>query len=423
MKIKYSSTLLFLLLIVAVSCSRKINQHWFTATEAVTIEPEANKVSGCGLSINYAPSEEYPEHTPMRYINVRVHQIRSSENDPYTFDSMALHAFVIDLLAQANARLEENFKMALPPGNATPALPIRYRYQLFPDPTDPNDTGIKIHIDSTLAYFNYKDPKHSHYNGDAYKKYGDLKGQALNFIMVEHHPDSIKSKTYKAKSEGVGFPEWLKLIGSYQFYDTIYTDAGKMVTTPNVRLLNHEVGHTLGLPHTWAGNDGCDDTPNHPNCWDWQSEKCPDGIYSNNMMDYNNISRAITPCQLGKIHYNFSKLGSSQRKLLDPRWCTYNPSASITIGPLEKVVWDCAKDLEGDLVVAGELTIQCRVSFPKGGRLIVKPRGRLILDGATLTNLCEEQWEGITIQSIKKKKGTVVYLASPNVFNVRNPVQ
>lgn len=409
-------------MVLALGCSRQITEHWMRKTEAVVLGPEAEKTSTCDQSINYAPSAEYPQHTPMRYINVRVHQIRVSADDPYTFDSVALHAFVVDLLEQANDRLAENFKMALPPGNETPVLPIKYRYQLFTDPDDPNDTGIKSHIDPELAYFDYKDYKKSHYNGEAYKKYGDFKGQALNFIMVEHHPDSMKSPTYKAKSEGVGFPEWLKLIGSHQFYDTVQTENGP-ITTPNVRLLNHEVGHTLGLPHTWSGNDGCDDTPNHPNCWDWSSSKCPDGIYSNNMMDYNNISRAITPCQLGKIHYNFSKLGSSQRKLLDPRWCNYNPEATITIGGFDKVVWNSAKDLEGDLVVAGELTIQCRVSLPEGARIIVRPKGRLVLDGATLTNLCQQQWEGITIESSKKNSGTVVYLADPKIVNVRNPVQ
>ena len=48
----------------------------------------------------------------------------------------------------------------------------------------------------------------------------------------------------------------------------------------------------------------------------------------------------------------------------------------------------CAKDLEGDLIInnGAELTIQCEVSLPKGAKIIVKPRGKLVLDGAHITN-------------------------------------
>lgn len=414
---KYTKWLL--LLLVLVSCARKVNKYFATPAD-VTVLADAAKTNPCDNRMNYAPSDVYPEQTPMRFIRVRFHVIRHHQNDPNSFDSIQAYAYAVKLLEMCNARLSENVKMALPPGNDTPVLPFRYRYVLTTDPNDPNDSGVHVHYDSEVAYFNYKKASQAHYDSRVYNRYGDMKGDVLNIIMLEHDPDSVASPTYKTKSEGVGFTTWLKLVGCKHFLDTVYNADGSFYTAGYLdRLLNHEVGHTLGLAHTWAGNDGCDDTPNHPNCWDQNSSKCPDGHYSNNMMDYNNISRALSPCQLARIHYNFSTIGTSQRKLLVPTWCYYDPSATINIGLLDDITWNSAKDLNGDVVVAGKLTIQCRVSLPKGARIIVKPKGTLILDGAELTNLCDEDWEGIELWEDKKhNKGKVLLSNQPQLMHM-----
>lgn len=86
-------------------------------------------------------------------------------------------------------------------------------------------------------------------------------------------------------------------------------------------LIMHEIGHNLGLRHTWNQNDGCDDTPMNPyhlnrsatgfQCWalnEPATSKC-DSLHkcSNNMMDYNAYQNALTECQLAKIHYNIKE--------------------------------------------------------------------------------------------------------------------
>ncbi|MDX2196552.1 MAG: zinc-dependent metalloprotease family protein [Cytophagales bacterium] len=80
---------------------------------------------------------------------------------------------------------------------------------------------------------------------------------------------------------------------------------------------NHEIGHNLGLSHTMKNNsngecntqmdDGCDDTPTIPEiqnvygfdpCCGWGGN---DAVCTNNMMDRE--VHALTPCQLGAMHY------------------------------------------------------------------------------------------------------------------------
>jgi hypothetical protein len=115
----------------------------------------------------------------------------------------------------------------------------------------------------------------------------------------------------------------------------------------SAQLLNHEVGHTLNLRHTWNENDNCQDTPNgfiynrptiingveqscslneNSNCWMYdpsllscispnQSDKpCDDwSKVSNNIMDYNQyFPHAYTTCQISLINSHLiSNTGNS----------------------------------------------------------------------------------------------------------------
>ncbi len=190
-----------------------------------------------------------------------------------------------------------------------------------------------------------------------------------------------------------------------------------------VKLLHHEIGHSMGLRHTWRGNDGCDDTPTHSNCWNRTKGKKPcDEWWSNNFMDYNAHCSAWSPCQIGILHRNFSDKRKTVRKLLEPNWCYLDDSKTIKIKG--EVEWPGAKDLEGNLVIedGASLTIKCRLSIPKDGKIIIHPKGKLILDGAQLENACGDTWKGIEIWSNKESKGAVEWYNESKIQHAENEV-
>ena len=187
--------------------------------------------------------------------------------------------------------------------------------------------------------------------------------------------------------------------------------------------INHEIGHVLGLHHTWSYNDGCDDTPKNPNCWAYNKKPPCDKNNSNNVMDYNTYQNAWSPCQLGKVHRGFSSEGSRTRRLLEPTWCHYDEKETIRL--YDDQTWNIAKDIKGDIIVgnATVLTINCTVNMPKGSKIIVKQRGKLVLNGATIQNACGEKWKGIEVWDDKKTKGKVIYQNNPTVKDLETEIK
>ncbi len=75
------------------------------------------------------------------------------------------------------------------------------------------------------------------------------------------------------------------------------------------RTFTHELGHLLGLRHTWNQNDFCNDTKLNPNCWQFATEAtlpcdscgCWENI-TNNLMDYNGYDNyALSPQQIQRV--------------------------------------------------------------------------------------------------------------------------
>lgn len=359
---------------------------------------------GCSKWEHYVPDPAHPDHLRERLLRVNFH-ILNSRDSSHNFKPDTARHFFCQLLKLANAQLDSNEANWRSP-TGTPVLPKRYRYQLWPQP---GDDGFYFHFDDSLYYFVSAGRNANNYSTQVIDKYAVGLDSIINIFALVHPDDSIRSPTYRAVSQGIALGNALKMAGLYEQKFPVENFDG---------LLNHEVGHILGLNHAWT-EDGCPDTDNHPNkCYVCTDEAPCNSLCTNNMMDYNHYQAALTPCQIGRVHATFANEKSRVRRCLVPTWCVLRTERSIVVR--DSVAWLGARDLEGNLTVAkgGVLRLGCRVSMPPGSQITVQPGGRLVLDGCRLHNACGKTWRGIFVQERGRRRGTVEIRQTPTLENV-----
>jgi hypothetical protein len=417
----YRYLFLFICVLAYFGCQQKMKRSFLLSypTEfqnGIPVSYDNPSDNPCKELFNYLPDTLNPDHTPLKYIKVNFHIVNNTARTA-NFDEKTGVTFINEVMKCANSKLGRNKPMHLPLDNNTPLIPMRYRYELTPDPKRPGDDGIYFHYDDDMYYVMNNGPNKNNGDRKVYEKYGIQKDTVMNIFVLDFPKDSALAATYNFNSNGVAFGSWVKVIGwHHDVQDTIMEPNGKRWKTPRGKWyaqknLNHEIGHNLGLSHSWTRNDGCDDTPPHPNCFGGTKEGPCKEQWSNNFMDYNVYSSSWSPCQISKAHQNMMGMGRKKklREMIKKTWCELDPINKIIIK--DDVAWNGAKDMESHIEIrkGGSLSIRCKVSLPKGAKISVYPGGKLILDGAHLYNDCGEQWEGIEILTAGDKKGEVVY--------------
>lgn len=386
------------------TCSRKVvTERIVAADQLAIVKNQKSTTNTCRDALAYTPYPENQALFPTQRLRLNFHFL-NTEDKTNNFSVEESRNFVRQLVRNANLRLKTNHKMNLPVGNNTPVYLPSYEYVLH---SQDGDDGIYFHYDDELCFFANKGKHRNNYNTDVIEKYAIGLDSIINVFLMPHIPESKRSKSYKVSRTGVALGNGLKIAGHFE---------SKKKPWEIAPLLNHEVGHVLGLRHSWNTNDGCEDTPRNPNCWSSkETENC--AVASNNVMDYNNSQMALTPCQLGLIHRQFNDQYASQRKLLVPQWCRYSSQALLINNDQ---VWKGARDLHSDVIVqkGTTLTIKCRVHLPEGAMIKVEPGARLVLDGCYIHNDCGMEWGGIEVMNRGRKKGVVISSGEVSLENV-----
>lgn len=388
-------------LFLFTACTPGLHTERFFPEQAAGSDKRPRPDRSCGDWRGYLPDTAHPEFMPVRTLRINFHVMNSADSS-HNFHPAEGRAYLKHLFACCNEALDTNHRNWRSP-EGTPVLPRRFRYVLAPQP---GDDGIYFHYDDSLYYFISQGENQNNYSRKVIERYAVGKDSILNIFIMVHPDDSIKSKTYRAGGQGIALGTALKVAGIFETKEPAEHFDG---------LINHEIGHILGLSHAWM-EDGCPDTDNHPaKCWEWTKDPPCNNLATNNMMDYNAYQIALTPCQIARIQAAFANERSPVRRCLVPTWCTRNPGRDIVIR--DSVAWTGARDLEGNVTIApgGSLRIFCRVSVPAGGSITVQPGGRLWLDGARLHNACGRAWEGVFVQTKGDQRGEVFTL-KPAIF-------
>ncbi len=418
---RYPQLIIPLLLLLIWQCTPQLKER-YTQVEDINYHLESTapqngralQSNPCFTNEHYIPDTNHINHTPVKYIRVNFHWVNSSDSSKNYYGKEAIE-YTKGLLHSANKDLETNNKLWFPYKNKLPTLPTRYHYLLTSDPDQPGTNGIYFHYDDELCYYIHKGRDRNLFDRRVIEKYGVGRDSVLNIFIMPHHPDSVASPTYLAGGVGVALGNDIKIAGIFENKAPSWVYRG---------VLNHEVGHVFGLAHAWLSNDGCADTPPHPgNCWNRTVAPPCDTMATNNVMDYNALQNAWTPCQIGKVQRSMATPGTRTRKIILPTWCTLNESKTISIR--DTFSWNGAKDLEGHLIIekGGVLNINCRVSMPPGGKVTIQPGGVLRLgDNAVLHNDCGQEWDGIIIQEQGAKKGQLSITEDSRIENAVNPI-
>jgi hypothetical protein len=216
-------------------------------------------------------------------------------------------------------------------------------------------------------------------------------------------------------------PAWIMLKGFEYNRSTMI----KLSTT-----LLHEIGHALGLFHTykysWGKSSGSGDTPDETRLdyltdlfksgaakkypRPYESAHCTNPFSNSDDSCTNNIMGGaydvyhFTPQQLGRIHRNAHF--ASCRMYMSPFMPEDADHDHTGEGQLHPYIvnsdqtWDFDIKMYGDIEIpAGKtLTIKCQVRMPYLSNIIVKQGGKLIVDGGKITSDQDSTvWYGISV--------------------------
>ena len=322
------------------------------------------------------------DYIDTRYIRTYFHFF-DDQDGALNFTETDGRRFVNQLVFALNERLRINDKMNLPLGNDTEVLDSRIRIQVS---GYQGKQGIFFHKSTEPECFVKFGKNRNLYDRDIIQNFAIRHDSVVNVFILPFQPEQLKSQEQKIEKTAIALGTSIKLAGAFESKAAGWEYAG---------IFGHELGHVLGLRHTWKYDDGCADTPKHSNCWNQGDEPPCEQMYSNNFMDYNAHQSSITPCQILKMHSAINLAAQRGKVVAIPNWCRKNSTEKIVIVAKEK--WTIPMLIDKDIEIdnGGSLYISGKVHMSEDTEIRIKKGGQLILDGATFFNSCGQLWKGI----------------------------
>lgn len=226
-------------------------------------------------------------------------------------------------------------------------------------------------------------------------------------IIFDGSSESIDPVTGKCSSKKGYDGVWLG--GTIQIFNVMCRTFTGGFYPPSISgLLNHEMGHGLGLNHVFqCGDSECEGidifkeqqcNSCHPNIKKCGAHGCvpqnPCQWNSTlNLMNYGACQCAITPCQAGHM---ISYILLNKPSFIDNiPICDTNDDEILYSG--QNVIWNHKKLISGDIIVnpGAVLTINCDVQI--NGEIVVKRGARLNVYNSTISPLCNDTWLGMSV--------------------------
>ncbi|TXB66347.1 hypothetical protein [Phaeodactylibacter luteus] len=418
----------------------------------------------CTQSVNYAPDPDYPELTPLRYMQVIVHIFQKEDpdqlgqwaphpTDPANFteahlpiirswfdDPKGVNGLLSNLcddptdasphMTDARVRLlntgtpgkdvffhPDNRGWGIgysgcKPGGYSYWYKVADRYIENPSPQHPDyealsapQTQNAFHVFVTAGKWQAEPPGDPRIpdDNDCYWPCGGGLTSSMGCVdgQVPDHPAQAMFGTYNIWLHGNTPGEQACEI------DYPGSDAGL-----GENLLG-EIFHVLSLDHLSPlqahkrhpdGGDGCSDTP-------WKSDY--------NRLGCNIPGRcALSQCQIGRMLHFFSELKPSFERFPDGQggFSAFPSPCAPTQPPLvvpegADITWSAPQELRSGLVISAgaRLTIDCKLGMPAGAGITVKPGGELVLNGGQIYSRCKERpWAGLSCQGRFQASGGAV---------------
>lgn len=374
---------LFSFLLFCHQAEVRAQTDYFTFDTCYTPEAALPAGSGdCNLLSNFIPDES----TPVRIIRLAFHVLQREAPLPKgNFDENNANdvAFLEGLRDRLNSLYAQcNFQWCNCDyvGGLGHTRNSKIQFEL---------DGIYYHRDN-VGYGNGNGTYGSSYN---YDNYASCRNEVLN-VFFSNPPLKTAS--------GYGPANFVSL---FNYYDE-YQQAGGG-TWGGGNLLGHEIGHTLGLSHSFIPSgqlaDMCQSELTN-GVGKYCEDRATDCTCGNNVMSYSRASDYFSPLQMATMRRRLTIVEGASKFLkldLQPTPIYIEQSG---------VVWDEARIVDSDVHImpGASLRIECRVVMAENARIVVRRGARLVVDGGVVTSkgpvvsVCNDiskfvRWEGIEV--------------------------